>query len=646
MKVVPQLLDIFLDRPDVFLTSEFLAEEIKISPRTVRKYIGILNNQIQDYGATIVSKRSLGYSLKVDDKSSFELFLVDRKRNGSSLRQLTDLSDRRRFVLNNLLLDLQPITTTSLENQLFLSKTSILNLLNDIKAELKDYGLDLIISRSGIKLQGKESQIRHFIKEYFFAETFKTPVFSLFEEELFDQNDFSEIISIVIDECKKSHLKLTDIIIHNLSIHLALMIKRIELGNIITLKNDNDYTGHRLVEYEVAEKIKSRIEDYFKLQLPIQEVDFIHSHLIGTSLGEFTEIQFLREHLIEALLDIEEAIHCSISIDENLVSNIETHLMSLRKRLEKNIQLSNPLTSSILKKYQKVVDAISDSFSKLEILKDFEITVDEWVYISLHVLANIEKKDANRKFKTLIVCATGIGSARFLKNRIEKLFSNKLIIGGTSNYYELSDIDLTSYDLIISSIDLSNLYLIPPVVHVNILMDKEDIARIEKVINSVALKESQEESEIVESTLFEKSKFIYTERKLSKNQILDIMLGKITPKLSVEELDIYKKQLSMRENFGAIVVNDKFAFPHPTKPLTNLEQVVICISKHPIIWDEDSKSVQFIFLISPSVLRNEQLKVVSPLLVQFTETKGIAEKLISNPTFENFISLFYNKKKE
>lgn len=63
-----------------------------------------------------------------------------------------------------------------------------------------------------------------------------------------------------------------------------------------------------------------------------------------------------------------------------------------------------------------------------------DVSDDEWAYISLHLMAAIERYSNRHKLRVLVVCATGYGSAMMLKNRLEKEFEGRLRIVDVISY--------------------------------------------------------------------------------------------------------------------------------------------------------------------------------------------------------------------
>ena len=69
------------------------------------------------------------------------------------------------------------------------------------------------------------------------------------------------------------------------------------------------------------------------------------------------------------------------------------------------------------------------------------------------------KERATHKLHALIICATGYGSAQLLKNRVISEFGKNITVVNVKGYYEINETTLKGIDLIISSIDLSTMFL-------------------------------------------------------------------------------------------------------------------------------------------------------------------------------------------
>ena len=100
------------------------------------------------------------------------------------------------------------------------------------------------------------------------------------KSNFFDQNlPLEELAKIVLEECQEANLKLSDFVLQNLVVHIALAIGRIksgfEISNLDCQMVDND------IERQVAKRILSRVSSVTNQEFPVQEIDYITLHLLA-----------------------------------------------------------------------------------------------------------------------------------------------------------------------------------------------------------------------------------------------------------------------------------------------------------------------------------------------------------------------------
>ncbi|MCC5896087.1 MAG: hypothetical protein JJU16_11530 [Alkalibacterium sp.] len=77
-----------------------------------------------------------------------------------------------------------------------------------------------------MSVTGKEQNKRHFIMNYFFVERLQNNIKSLGEiSKLLTTISSEEILLIVLDECRNAEMKLSDTVMLNIVIHIALALK-------------------------------------------------------------------------------------------------------------------------------------------------------------------------------------------------------------------------------------------------------------------------------------------------------------------------------------------------------------------------------------------------------------------------------------
>lgn len=648
------IVQVLLRQEGRYISSQKIAAAIGLSDRTVRKYLQTIEEKIAKRGARLHSKSGYGYRLSFTDEEQFHLYWQEWRQSDKLVKavgQLEEATDRRHYIIHKLFLEAGCPTVLDLAQELYLSKTSVSQLLTEIKDLIRPYGLELPISRKGIQITGTELAIRHFIKDYFFIDSFQNSIFSLIQNDLLEESHFSDIIMVVIDECRNAQLQLPDFVLHNLVVHLALMMSRIRLGNPIQLASHEE--DEKSIEYQVATRILGRLSERFSLAFPEKEAAYISIHLHGGKemVNSGQSEDSVTRHLRECLKLLSQLLAVPLETDLHLLDSLKIHFIPLLHRIHNDIQLVNPLTEDIAQQYPRVLAAVKEVFSHMPELQDQTITDDEYTYISLHVLASLEKMSGQVRYRVLVVCASGYGSARMLKHRLENEFQAELDIVGVVSYLDLAEQTLTGIDFIISSVDLSAVVFLVPVVRVSVLLQQQDIARIrsqmtktiwmgEEPARKIGISEKQEESQIGVQQLFQAEQFFYFDQQVDKETVLSQMIQALEEGSNPQFRQDFRKQIAIRENLSSVVYEEVLAFPHPPQALTKKEEVVIAVCRYPICWDSEHKQVRFVFLLSPSTGKNERMKLVTPALVSFVHAPDLQQKLQDNPTVQQFKECF------
>ncbi len=479
------IITFLIHHKEQFVSSATLAEVIGMSDRTVRKYLKELISSLPEHGAHIISKQGRGYCLEIDHSMAFDIFWqesVTSKKRLADVTQVEESVDREDYVLHKFFFEDAVQDFEELCQELYISRTTLKHVLAGIKERIIPYQLELEIIHQHIQIRGKEEDIRHFIMDYFFVTSFDNTLSTMVGNTFLEGINFAEIMIIVLDECRDAKLKLSDFVMNNLVLHIALMVQRIrsgcplELFSIPTAIRQSD-------EYQVALRILYRVEEVMGIRFPKEEANYIALHLkvkhsVGKHWQDDNTDEKLQDHLKACIAKISQLTGMTLETDTNLFQGLLAHMMPLTTRLENHIQLTNPLTEEIKSQYPEIFTLTKQTFSDLLVCQKNDVSDDEWAYISLHLMAAIERYSNRHKLRVLVVCATGYGSAMMLKNRLEKEFEGRLRIVDVISYYEITEERLKTVDLIISSISLANLMFLTPVITVSVFLSNQDIETI------------------------------------------------------------------------------------------------------------------------------------------------------------------------
>ena len=633
-----------------FVTSQDLASELSLSDRTIRNYLRDLKTVESNNGFKITAKPGYGYRLDIVDKSEFEQFYrrenLDTKLN-SKHELVNEITDRKNFILNKLLLEDAKLNLNDLAEELFISRSSLSKDIAEIKEMIAPYSLTVEQAPGiGVQVEGSERNKRHFIMDNFFGSNYNNSLKEyLGNNEFFQDIRIENLTIIILDEIREAKLKVSDIIIQNLILHLSLAIKRLQEGFEIKDLGISSEISQK-VEFDVAENIVSRVESMMHIIFPKEEIYYLALHLIAKSNRDNEEVNLELEQEVTYVLDLLSAeLGYCITEDYQLRKGLIDHIKPLLVRLKRNIPMDNPLTNEIQHNYSRAFELTKKYLSKMSVLRKFQVSDDEWAYLTLHLMAAMEKAKDVRKIHALIICATGYGSAQLLKNRVLSEFGKHIAISDVLGYYEINEESLADVDLIISSIDLSSLILQIPILHVSVFLHNEDVKLIHKTIEQldpVHPKTKQLKNMDVNPQKlrvfrehFNQQFFRVYQDKPSKEQVLEDLASI----LKVNENKNYQQdlidQIRHRELMGSIVFSDTIVAPHPALPVGISIKIGVAIIPSGMDWD-DQKHINFVFLISPSYVDNEEITISTKAIVKLVDQKETQTAILNNLTFKNF----------
>ena len=654
-----ELISLLIRSKNGYKSSQELAAELSLSDRTVRTYLKDLKALIENNGGNIVSKQGYGFQLEILDRTSFNLFLIEHHLLDKNIEQsqCREASERKHYILNLLLLESQKIDVETLSEQLFISSSQLNKDIAEIKSQLQSYELTLKKSHSLIYVDGEEKAKRHFIMSYFFHEE---SINFLHHLSYFTQTceaiSFDTLTIIILDECREANIKLSDVMIQNIVLHLSLSIKRLQSG--LSIQNlDLPLSTDSTLEYQVAKRIIARIESIIGFHFPKEEQMYLTLHLMSKSnLIQNDLDEELASSLANLLLKIQQETGFPFWHDEQLKNGLIQHLKPMLVRLQQNIKLENPLIDEIKNQYGEVFRLVKHYFNQLPNLNNYDVNDDEWGYLALHFLASIEKLKNDQKAKVLIICATGLGSAQLLKNRVESEFDERVKIVATRGYYEIEPAMLNDIDFIISSVDLSSKVFKVPVFHVSVFFCEEDVQAIRRYLSHrqspnslpknalplVSDDKKQNHAKYI-AQLFDEiaaDYFYLCQQKPTKQAVIDHLLNL----LSVSEAKNFKqemnKQMEKRQAIGEIIFSPTIVVPHPAIPVGKIAKIAIAVIPEGLIWDEHYQDIKFVFMISPSIYQNSNLAMMTKAIVNLIDDLAIQQAMLKISDFNQFKSLF------
>ncbi|KAA9297506.1 BglG family transcription antiterminator [Aerococcus tenax] len=640
-----------------YITAQEIAGFLNVSDRTIRNTIKSLKGSLEDYGAEIKSKRGKGYYLQFNNKRLFNQYF----QTEISQKKINTANDRQHFILKGLLLNNRKFAFDSLLSELSISESTLQNDLSKIKEKLSNYQLCLHNQQQkGIYITGKEENKRKFIINYFFISNIDafTEAFPLYSS-LLEGIPTEKIITIIIEEVQKENAELQDYVLYNLFLHIALAIKRLEMGYSVEEENISSYP----FKANIATNIVNRLENELNISLPKVEIEYI-SIALGDTTSQEGMVKDLLAHpdtLAKIIQDLIERVSQKTDFpfyrDSVLKNSLMSHMEGMLNRIEKKHVFKNPLLNEIKNEDTSLFLEIKESLHSIDKWQHLVLSEDEIAFIALHFLAAKERSKRSLQINALVVCASGIGSAEMLKQRLINEYGNYMHVKDTIGYFEINNDSLKDVDIIISAIDLSGIIFNVPVVNVSILLSDVDKEKIDHNLKCIKREKSKSHfnnnDDIWNSlshtsllfTYLKRDLFTYYQREISKETVVGNLLDKIQQVEPDFEKEKMIDQLTYREKFGSVAFSKVVAVPHPINAVSKETHIGVAVCQKGIYWDNDHPAIKLVFLLSPGKMNQGNIDSLSRLLLPLLEDRELASEIDQNhiSNFDNFIKWLKNK---
>lgn len=611
-------------------TAYLLSTEIQMSTKTVRKLIKSWNEDYDSYGIKIYSKNGQGYYIHEDDKARLKTVLEEVERKQAE-NQIPETSrERVVYLLEELLKSSFYLKIDDLSEQLYISRKTISADLKEVSKLLVEYNLR-IVSRPnyGITIEGKEFDKRACLSELFAKKQQK-------REEGNDSRDCLKIIEEIVEAVFVAEgFVMNAVVYKSFLVHLYIAVERIRKGLLMESMFLKDMELKKQKEYQVAEKLVKALETSFQVQFTEEELLYIAIHLAGKETYLYTgtlkdENRIISQEAtslaLEMILAVNEGFNIDFREDLELRMNLAQHVVPLIVRLKYNLRMKNPLLRKIKETYPLAYAMGLQASSVLKRFCSKEFSDDEVGYIAIAFALALERKNKERPKKNiLIVCMSGMGSAKLLEYKYRNEFGSYIDQIHICQVNQLNHMDFSGIDYALTTVPIP--IKIPiPIQEVSYFLETEEIIKIKKNLQEIG-------SEAPMIAYFDENLFFSHLDFQSREELMDFLCMQAIQKRNVSpsfrEL-VKKRELAAKTAFGNMV-----AMPHPYRAISEDTFVSVGILDEPILWE--NQQVQVIFLVSISKKRNKNLQHFYHVMAQLVMNRERIETLLQNQTYEQLM---------
>lgn len=571
-----------------FANINHMAEELKVTTRSVRTYIKQLNENLGEDIAQIIYVKGYGYKLEIKNKEAFELLFEENKKISFDF----NVKDERILYLLDFFTEFNDvITIDQLAEQISVGRTTIVNDIKSAREILNEYNLDLIKKQNfGMWLKGNEFDKRLFLINYIYKDSKNDLKNSKYVNGV-DARLLKQLKTKILRLFKEDNFYATNQIFEETIKYILVQIVRIKNGNeIVEYDKRFDLLGS-YDEYNLSQKIKVIVEENFDTTLNEYETLYLTLPLVSGNAAPISKFMSNKPQLRENISDLMEKIFKEIYIrmgiiisDQTLRDNLGYHLEFTLNRLLFNIKLKNLLLEDMKENYVLPYNLAKISADVIENVYNLVMPEDEIGYIAIHFGSYLEKNIiSNTLQKVAIVCSTGLGATNLITIRIRKIIGENVEID-TFSIFDIDKVNLSQYDLVFttSDIDINSNY----VLKIDTILDESKLRnKIEKVIylNNSNLSKNLNNVKLADNLIvgvFLHEKYFSVLNNKTISTALKNMIDKMMQDGVVGEK--FKKDILEREKSHPTIFKSGLLLPHSVNDKSNELCVSIGVLQKPI----------------------------------------------------------------
>ncbi|KAA0561812.1 BglG family transcription antiterminator [Bacillus sp. CH30_1T] len=438
-----------------------LSAFLNVSGRTVQRNLKSIESILKQYHLEL--KRTANEGLFIDGKNEHIYRLI---QNLAEVNPTDETPEERKLNLLIILLQEGPyLKKQVLAQQLGISVTTLTSYLDELADWLQKYGITLTRKRGvGIELIAEEADKRHALASFFLVYFYEDIIETLYGMQKGNHLDepvlgyFKADYLVAVDRVVNQYLAegqitLTDSDYIGLVVYTCLTIQRSEKG--FELQKYEQTEDHDSTEYQLMDTIGRELKDTLSIPVTNRDVQFLTVILKGSKVQDPDVVYYdsiLLGHLIKNVIkDVSADLHVDLSDDFSLFQGLLAHMGPSIFRLQQELDLFNPLTDEIKKKYPVLFLAVKKSLETE--FKDIAFPDDEVAFIVLHFGSAMLMNEEKVNIQAVVVCPTGIGTSKMLASRIQRELTmiNKVEILSIKDFQTA---DLDDYDIVISTVRL------------------------------------------------------------------------------------------------------------------------------------------------------------------------------------------------
>ncbi|OXM17057.1 BglG family transcription antiterminator [Paenibacillus herberti] len=473
-----QILDLLLRSPYDITVAE-IARRIGVSSRTVHRELDSVESYLHRSGILLRRKAGSGLGLEGEPEKLEQMHSQLQAPDEAEL----SADERQIYLLGRLLGSRDPVKLFTLANEMKVTVSTVSTDLDELTEWIGKQGLLLIRRRGyGVEITGPEPAMREAIRALLRLRLDDLSLIAIEEGRLRHPVD-ARVASLAgteripaleevlwqWEEEQHEH-PLSEEAYTDLLLRLSITAQRIGLGHAVTeaelltltsRKGSSDLASLQALALNrlpsvAADMLCRLLEQETKLVYSTAErryASFLLDKAAERSSGAIPAEDLELAGIVQRLILKMEAFGDShYSSDRSLRDGLYAHLKPALERIGAGQRIRNPLLDAVRKDYAELFAQVRSACDA--VLPGPRVPEEEVAFLVMHFGSSCERqRQVRQDLRAIIVCTSGIGSSKMLAMRLGKEFPHLKMVQQAS-WYEASRIPASTYDLIISTVDL------------------------------------------------------------------------------------------------------------------------------------------------------------------------------------------------
>lgn len=623
-----------------YITGNELAQQLNVSPRTIRNDVVAINKNIFPYEAQILSERSKGYLYYAKDPD------IIQKLNQIDTAFFTK-EDRVRYLAFRLCLTDEALNIYDLEDEMFVSHTTLEHDLHYLKMRyvLSEPNIKLEQKKDNISFEKNEKKRRAVLNQLFHEDwNYNTSGNTYYGYNFLNKDILDYIMDEVPLHLSRYKIAMEDPSLVSLNLSIAIMYHRVVSGHPLpsTPPLPKPDTQANFATNSLVDALEGQLHCCFSHE----ERDDIYQRIASGHLPDISKMDFselskyfgpITLNLADAYLKkIKKVFNLDFTGDRDFYITLLAYLQYLQTPIHIFNKQGNPnIAKKNLLKEMEIAYLFQDL--ALEYL-GYYINQTELLYLAHCISGALEflyETHPESKLKTVICCHMNLSTAWALKRKVLGAFDKYLDIVSLLPINAKSAYDFNNIDLILSTVrkPITN-HSETDIIQISHFLTSRDYLTLSAYIQEKQIVQLCSSNETSLKDLLEHA-FWHEKELLSDHfSIIEYMASDFIQNRLVTSQ--YLSDILRRESIATCAIGPGILFLHSLVPSKETKLSVVTLD-HRIVWN--SHKVRIIIM---AAFRPDDATSLFRLLHTFYDDSLNIEELQMLKTKKEILDFFDN----